>query len=357
MAKRTLRDGYKIMKNNHRGFVLIMTLTMISVLFIAVSFFSKWIENEVLFKNERSETYQQIIDKYNTLSTIIYMVSTRPTTYSGIAFPQRVDNSYPLPIDSEENMIRNAMGNELKLDDSLYQGIGSVLFSLQDDYGLISVNELTPKQISKLLDNDSNSSIDNQQRRLYPILRDYIDRDSHLRQDGAESTQYLQKGIIPPANHPLRTPEELMKVLEWKQLFPEKTFQKYQGHLTSTPNVTINLNTASREVMKIHGLSQQSIDKVIAFRQTQSININTVQKLLAPTELQNDGDNYLYFPSRSIRISLLSGPTGQIDQLYFSFAWVNEQSQPWLIRYKKTSVSSPKNHEHVNPTGQTLFDK
>ncbi len=340
---------------SNKGFVLIITLSMIAIMFIAVSFFSRWINQEVLYKNNQAETPQQIVDKFSTLSTLIYLSNTRPTTFSGISFPERNNNSYTLPIDSEENVVRKPLGNELRLDNRLYQGIGESKFRLQDDYGLLSINEITQVQLSRLLKISGNSA--SASKNLHAILRDYIDRDSSLRQNGAENQQYLKRGLTAPANHPLRTPEELMKVLDWQKHFNIAGFHTVKGYLTAVPNTAINLNTASRTTLLLAGISAQSADKLISFRQTQAITINDVSKLLLANEVINDGDNYLYYPSRDLRISLSSGRSQTMEQYFLKFTPLSESGQPWKIRYSKKINFHQKGSESVFSTGQNLFGK
>ena len=47
---------------------------------------------------------------------------------------------------------------------------------------------------------------------------DYLDANSFRRLNGAEAPEYLEAGLDPPANAPLRTPLEVRRVLGWRDI-------------------------------------------------------------------------------------------------------------------------------------------
>jgi len=339
-----------------QGFVLVLTLSIIAIGLLASSYIARWIDQEVENSSKLASSAQQTIDNFSTLSTIIYVASTHPVTYAGIAFPQRQNLGYGLPVDENGDPIVEMQGNELRLDNRLYQGIGNSLFQLQDESGLISVNTLSKDRLKSLfaIAGISQSHVPS----ALAKLQDYIDNDSEYRPNGAEYKQYRKALVSGPGNHRLRSPEELSAVLGWTSIMSNQQFEKIAYLLTSLPVVPLNINSAPKENLLILGLSPQEVQNVITFRESQSINFANIRSLLPSTISLPDTDIFQYYASRSLRVNILSSSLDKVDEYHIKLTPQVESGKPWHIRYKKTRFIPPVNRlQQAISTGKAIFSE
>lgn len=337
------------------GFVLVLTIAVIAIGLLASGFVARWIESEFDNFNRLSSTLQQKVDQHNTLSTIIYVAATRPMTYAGIAFTQTASSGFSLPMDENGDINVGRIGNEIRLDDRIYQGLGGALFQIQDEAGLISVNTLTEDRIRSLftladIDRDNIPT-------ALGTLYDYIDTDDEYRPDGAETRQYLRANMTGPANRRLRTPEELVSIYGWKEMMSVESYNQISAFLTAKPVVPININTAPKESLLVLGLTPQDVDRVISFRETQDISFANISSVIPVVNESLDVDLFQYYASRSLRVSIRSNDSSRADVYYLQISTQIEDEKPWNIRYKTTNYVAPViNSDIVSKTGNTIFD-
>lgn len=91
---------------------------------------------------------------------------------------------------------------------------GSVIISLQDVSGLLSLMDAPDDAISSFLQKLGLSRED--ARKSIASLKDYTDKDSFRRFGGAERLDYIVQKQPGPTNSPLRTYEELSQIMGWK---------------------------------------------------------------------------------------------------------------------------------------------
>jgi len=337
-----------------QGFVLVLTLSVIAITLLASSYIANWINQEIENHSTLITSAQQTIDNYSTLSTIIYISSTHPLTYSGIAFPDKVNDTYSLPFNENGDPLLNMQGNELRLDSRVYQGIGDSQFQLQDEAGLISVNTLTKERLVTLF---AMAGING----VYAVpalakLNDYIDKDSDYRLNGAERKQYLSSNREGPKNQRLRSPQELSAVLDWTSIMSKEQFDKVSYLLTSSPIVSVNINTAPKESLLLLGLSPYEVDQIITFRENQSINFANIRSIIPSTVNLPDTDIFQYYASRYLRVNIQSAKFGKIDEYHIKMTPRSTDGKPWHIRYKKTLFAPQiKQLNEPLPTGKAIF--
>lgn len=342
-------------KSNQSGFVLVMSISMIAIAFLASSYIASWIDNEVAKRNNFPHSAQQSIDDFSTLSTITYLASTHPYTYAGLAFPQRQNEGYTLPLDGNGDPNIAPQGNELRLDNRLYQGLGKTLFRIQDEAGLISVNTLSTNRMAAILSMTGNNP--RRANQQLARLKDYIDADSEYRPDGAESRQYDNQGLNGPANRRLRTPQELANVLGWLSNVTEYQFQRIEPFLTARPVSLLNINTAPKESLMINGLTATQIDKVLAYREKRAISFGNIQKLL-PGAGEAIFDQFQYYASSSLKVSIISDAQGRSEVYHLRFTPLIQGAKPWHTRYKQTDYAIALNNaESAVSTGKAIFSE
>jgi len=111
---------------------------------------------------------------------------------------------------------------------------GSVLISLQDTSGLISLHNIDEVKLHDVLthlDLEKETS-----RNLIAKLQDYTDLDATRRFRGAEDFDYKVRGLPPPSHRPLRTYEELHDVMDWEDSLANLELQAFIDFTTLQTN-------------------------------------------------------------------------------------------------------------------------
>lgn len=107
---------------------------------------------------------------------------------------------------------------------------GTVIVSLQDLSGLISLHDGKEEALSTILSHLDVESM--AARSLVAKLKDYTDRDENRRFMGAESFDYKARKKTPPSNRPLRTYQEVNLILGWEEAIKKIDFQTFMDLTT-----------------------------------------------------------------------------------------------------------------------------
>src|SRR5690606_27519206 len=118
--------------------------------------------------------------------------------------------------DEMGSLLRDPIGGELAVDDSIYLGLGDTRFAIQDESGLFPLILPDDWHLDAFLASQG------VKRELIPKLRDslldYIDTDDLRRLNGAEAREYRQARLPEPLNRRLLLPVELDRLLGWNEL-------------------------------------------------------------------------------------------------------------------------------------------
>ena len=137
------------MTSNQRGFLLVTVLWLLLGGVLIISYLSTWVANALSNRIQASEQTQFEVDAHSTRSTLLYLLATQRMTIAGLSTNFKpADKSQ---FDDDGNWSISALGNELRLDNRTYKGVGEVLFSLQDQRGLININYGSDTIISRFL--------------------------------------------------------------------------------------------------------------------------------------------------------------------------------------------------------------
>ena len=154
----------------------------------------------------------------------------------------------------------------LQLDGHPYRWAGRLRVSLQDEAGLLNLDQLPRPAMERLLARlevgpDPGGV-------LLDRVGDYTDADGLKRMNGAEAPDYLAAGLPPPPDRPLRRPAELLGVLGWRERVPDARWRAWRDRLAADPDaVQINVNTAPAEVLAVmFGLSDVQAQAAVARR-------------------------------------------------------------------------------------------
>lgn len=319
------------MKRNS-GFVLATVLVVLAVITVGATFIALWVQNLRASAQLIQAQTQGSLDVQSTKATLLYLAATQGMTYGGL----RSDGSSGISVNPEEmgSLQLAAIGNEIKLDDSPYRGVGSAVFSIQDEGGLFNVNYFSSSSMRRFLNYFGIATP--QATSMADKLLDFTDPDNISRIHGAERGRYAQKGLGEPANRPLATPQEARRVMEWgdtKQLWRRSQFQRYT---TTQVRGFPNVNTAPLAVlMSIDGISEKSAGLLLAARKERVITLAEQVGQIAGEGFGIPLDNVNRFSSRYLRISVWYKDWGAVEQIHLELTPKSPMNlKPWLIAYE-----------------------
>jgi general secretion pathway protein K len=134
------------------------------------------------------------------------------------------------------------------------QGNVTVRYGLLDEERKININT-APKDVLLALPDATEELVDS--------IVDWLDKDSGTGRQGAEKDYYAdQDPAYPSKDGPMEALEEMMMI---KGMTPE-IMKKWKPYLTVYGDGRININTASADVLKVAGLNEDLIEKIMAFR-------------------------------------------------------------------------------------------
>lgn len=328
-----------------QAFILVTTLWMLAILTIAASFFAIWTQRAVELAQGLQTNLQGEIDAYNTQSQLFYLFATRRLTMAGLnPVVKPVQFQFTTVEDYEVDMSTILpVGGELKLDDTVYQGLGQARFSIQDKAGLFSLHKVSlgytvnvKRQAIKLL---GILGVPAEQRKtLIERLQDYVDPDDFHRLNGAEAQHYQRLGLPPPANRLLLNSMECRAILGWAEqqsLWHSDT--PWEQLTTSATVGAFNLNTAPELVLQsLDGINAQMAQQIVAKREEFGVFINYSQfQKLVGVEVGGDKFTigYRLFPSEYFRISIWHQTSHKMRQHHIKLTPVVDQASPWQIDY------------------------
>ena len=130
---------------------------------------------------------------------------------------------------------------------------GRIRYGLSDEESKINLNEMLKLPVLTRLFKYAAGVSESEASNLAAALMDWIDEDDHLNAGGAEARYYRSVGTpYRPRNGKLVTLEELLLI---KGITPE-VFAEILPHVTLHSVSTVNINTASEEVLLACGLSE-----------------------------------------------------------------------------------------------------
>ena len=267
------------------GFVLASTLWVVAALFLIVAGFENYISSELVRAQQLREGIRQSVDLQSTEQAVRYMLITHRQTLAGVDLNTADLNN----LRNDDGLISlSPVGGELRLDGQVYRGVGGVLFSIQDESGLIPLGSASTFALESYLRAQGIEEADILKYR--DRLIDYWDIDDFRRLNGAETNAYERATIAAPRNDFLRSRLEVEKVLGWGELLNQlvqasndcDTQEAHAGirlgqiikSFTASRDGTINPNTMPVELLDQLGVDSAAfISKrnLAAFRDAASV--------------------------------------------------------------------------------------
>jgi len=353
------------MKRPPHGFILVTTLWMLVLMTIAAGFFALWTQQAVELARTNQHQAQAAIDIHDTQATLLFLLATQRFTVAGVTTETPL-SVLGTPIDEHYSIA--STGDEIRLDDRVYHGIGAARFTLQDKAGLLNLTKVTQVShptinapVAHLLGQFGVAA--EQRSGFIAKLQDYTDRDDLHQLNGAEAAHYTERGQIPPTNRLLFHPLEAQKVLDWDTATVLWHNEAWLHHTSTVfSGSTTNLNTAPLAILKtIPYFNSAAAERIVAYRHSQPF-LNAAQ-LEAAIEIKiTSAEQSLFdlglslFPSRYLRLCLWHANTAQMQRIDLELTFAADKRQPWRI---DAHITTPLFHAYKTatptPIRATLF--
>jgi DNA uptake protein ComE-like DNA-binding protein len=328
-------------------------LWVLAFITVAAAFFALWTANTMeLVRQQQQDIYDEI-DIKSTQAGIIYLLTSRYMENRGIdldGLPKRVNI-----VDFNASVTTAESSRLLFLDDTVYQGMGDTLFSLQDEGGLVSINSPSRQQLFNLLGLLGVAS--SERSSLIAKLEDYIDVDDLYRLNGAELSQYKKAGLSSPLNRSLFTSWELANVYDWgKQAglwrdnrLPRMTNTVWRG--------IPNFNTAPETVLQTWpGIGANEAQQIIEARKLKPVRSLTDLSLVTGKQLAINPLETNFFPSRHVRLTIWSRGGRRFREIHIQLLPKATGNAPWVVDYQlDIPAIMDKTHEEPNLIESPVF--
>jgi len=290
----------------------------------------------------------------STRSVVLYLLATQRKTLAGLTIPgEESANKKKKPANPFENSVL-PVGGEIGLDDRAYPGMGRACFSLQDESGLLGLNNFLSAQIEKLL---GLSGVPAGRRGpLVDKLLDYTDADDLNRLNGAEAGDYERLGLQGPPNRHLLTTWEIGNVLGWKDV-PELWKENALPRLTTVAGGGMpNLNTAPRQILKtVAGVDDETAKRLIDAREAKPFSRVKDVSQAAGKALSLDPMGTAFFPSVHLRVTLWHTAGRRMREIHLSLTPRADKKAPWVIDYELSAELTQNKHNDLQTLSIPAF--
>ncbi len=280
-----------------------------------------------------ADRFQGELSMAGTRETLLFMLATQRLTVAGLTVNESDAQASPTMImDDTDGFTRLPVGNEIRLDSTAYQGLGTARFALQDDRGLLSVNWISP--ILRFAFYQSLGVASDQWDGLDAKRLDYEDPDDLHRLNGAEKDHYKKAGLPPPSNHPLVTPLEFRRIQGWDAMLAKLDDGKLLSMLTLTRGGDININTAPAQVLALlPGMQPQDAARMVELRGVAPfLSAAQAQQNFGLSEELDGGLSLLAKPSGNL--ILWDHQSGARRLLHWTLTPFEVGGPPWRIDYE-----------------------
>ena len=317
------------MRGSTQGFVLVATLWALATLALLAAYLTDIMGADVQRAFDEQQQFQAHLERRSTEATVIYLLATNRMNHRALVledeqrFPGSAGSATRLPDDAEA---------ELSVTGTVYAGVGSARFSLQDESGLVSVNAPRFPLFATVLRSAGISSADVQT--IVARVEDYIDTDDRPGTGGAERSDYHQHGKPPPPNWIMASPMELSMVLGIDDLIDADRWERLRPLLTVRPVNGYNFNTMHPEILAaLLDLDRRRNEGVLDERAKRPLIRLSQIAMLSGKHLDIDELEIATLPSRFQRISLWHENGGAREVVGVELTPLGERA-PWRKDYR-----------------------
>lgn len=316
-----------------RGFVLIIVLAVLVVLALLAAATATSAERAIQAAQDDANRFESELTMIGTRETLLFLLATQRQTVAGLTVNESDAAAAPsMSLDDPDGFTAMPVGNEIRLDSTPYQGLGTTQFALQDDRGLLSLNWTPPMLRFALYEKlgAPNTEWDG----LDAKRLDYQDPDDLRRLNGAEAAEYRKADMPPPTNRALVTPLEFRRILGWDSLLAGMDDAELLSMLTMTRGADLNINTAPPQVLALlPGLDEKNAQRMVALRSN--------VPFLSPLQAQQ---TFGISPALEDAIALFAKPAGNLilwdrnsgarHLLHWTLTPFAVGGPPWRIDYE-----------------------
>lgn len=318
-----------------RGFVLVIVLAVLVVLTLLATAVATSAERAIQAAQADADRFQSELTMAGTRDTLLFMLATQRQTLAGLTVNDSDAKASPsVPPEDADGFTALPVGNEIHLDGTPYQGLGSTLFSLQDDRGLLSVNWSAP--ILRFALYDSFAERETKWDGLDAKRLDYQDPDDLHRLNGAEAAEYKRNGLPPPSNRPLVTPLELRRIPDWEKMLSGIDDTQLLSTLSIARSASLNINTAPANVLALlPGLTRKNAERMVEVRRAAPfLSTRQAQETFGITAAPDDILSLFAIPSGNL--ILWDQRSGARQLLHWTLTPLEADGPPWRIDYEVT---------------------
>ncbi|MDD5274743.1 MAG: type II secretion system protein GspK [Methylovulum sp.] len=336
-----------------QGFILAATLWLIAFITVAGTYLAQWAGEAKQQIASQQQNTQAEIDFQGTLATFLYLINTQYVNQYGVMLTEITAEQKEADTLGSGMGLMASEGSYIKLYDQAYHGIGDVIFSVQDESGLIATNIEEPFHLKYLLGLFGLSATARDE--AIAKLQDYEDSDSLHRINGAEEQQYKQQHKQAPANRALLTSWEMQNVLDWDK-YPE-LWQNDLPRLTSSSwGEWPNFNAAPNQVLQTSmGITREDAEKIIQARNELPItDLGQLYQIIGKV-LSIDVLSFSSIPSNFFRVTLWHPQTGRAREIHLELHpsilvkdYSLKTTRPWTVDYQ-LDIAKTAEQQHVQP--------
>lgn len=322
-------------RHQQGGFILLTVLALLVVLVLLASAAATTADRVRADQQLDDARLTGQLDARSTEATLLYLLATQRRTFAGLTVDERiVYTPSELAEKTQGEFVPTLMpvGNELRMNDELYSGLGDSRFALLTDAGRANIN-LNPQLRQNWLIQLHASP--QQQSRLSDTLLDYQSPGNFPSLNGAKADQYREKGLQPPPDRTLFTPLELRRVMDWdKPLAPLDDQTLLRSITTARTGGALDVNAAPLSVlMLLPGVTKAMAERVVALRNVQAFTNNASVYTLLPT-LDEENDSIGLYPSDSGTMALWPNSAGAGTLVHWTLTPFDDGGSPWHIDYE-----------------------
>lgn len=317
------------------GFVLVIVLAVLVVLALLATATATSAGRAIQAAQADADRFQSELSMTSTRETLLFMLATQRQTVAGMTVNESdASATTTITLDDPDGFTALPVGNEVRLDGTGYQGLGSTRFALQDDRGLISLN-WAPAVIRHAFYQSLGIAGD-QWDGMDAKRLDYQDPDDLHRLNGGEKDHYRRAEIPPPTNRTLATPLEFRRILGWNAMLAKLDDAQLLSMLTMTRGADLNINTAPVQVLELlPGMQPHNAARMVELRRvTPFLSTYQAQLDFAISDALEDG--LALFAKPSGNLILWDHHSGARRLLHWTLTPYEVGGPPWRIDYEVT---------------------
>ncbi len=320
------------MIKNEQGFILAATLWMLAFMAMGVAYFSQDILSAVEKASKQQQGIKTEIAMLNTQATLLYLMMIEPVSEAGIKRNEETsvipENSFNIPL------------KHLPLDGRTIKGFENIIFSIQDEAGLVPLNfdnSQVLETLLRLLSVPSEAIAG-----MIAKLRDYRDNDSLYRISGAEDRHYKKLKLPSPLNADLYISGQAHNIAGWSKQKSLWDNNKLLKNTNTVWNSFPNFNTAPKLVLQsMGGISATDADTIIKQREFQPLkNMNVIFNILGK-RLMVGSMVASFFPSKYFRITLWAKNKRQKRVFHVELTPFLADYKPWRVNAQYHIIDTP----------------